>query len=237
MVVEPAQPIHANLIHFPREIVATRRMRPRLAAAQADEISDQLSIFEVDPSTISIEPAMSAGEAAASVPWWNGPEWSSIELDGHPRQEPEPHHDPVVSAAAVVQLAPLELRLMSAAIDIALMVGLVCVAAWGIAGHMQHQMLSVKLAEVGAVAALILMGLAYHAFFLLTTGSTPGMMYAGIALCTFDDQHPTRAQLGERMGAMVASILPVGLGLAWSLFDEDHLCWHDRHSRTYLRKC
>ena len=29
--VEPAQPIHANLIEFPREIVATRKVRPRLA--------------------------------------------------------------------------------------------------------------------------------------------------------------------------------------------------------------
>ena len=28
--VEPAQPIHANLIQFPREMVATRRMRPRI---------------------------------------------------------------------------------------------------------------------------------------------------------------------------------------------------------------
>jgi len=26
------------------------------------------------------------------------------------------------------------------------------------------------------------------------------------------------------------------LGVAWALFDEDHLCWHDRLSRTYLRK-
>jgi hypothetical protein len=28
----------------------------------------------------------------------------------------------------------------------------------------------------------------------------------------------------------------VGLGFAWSLFDDDHLSWHDRISQTYLRK-
>jgi len=28
-VVEAAQPIHANLIQFPRELVATRKIRPR----------------------------------------------------------------------------------------------------------------------------------------------------------------------------------------------------------------
>jgi hypothetical protein len=32
-------------------------------------------------------------------------------------------------------------------------------------------------------------------------------------------------------------VLPLGLGLAWGLFDEEHLNWHDRLSRTYQRKC
>jgi uncharacterized RDD family membrane protein YckC len=65
---------------------------------------------------------------------------------------------------------------------------------------------------------------------------TPGMRYAGIALCTFDDDVPTRRQLRRRLGAMAVSLLPVGLGIVWSVFDEDHLSWHDRMSGTYLRK-
>jgi hypothetical protein len=32
------------------------------------------------------------------------------------------------------------------------------------------------------------------------------------------------------------SVLPLGLGLAWSVFDEDRLTWHDRLSGTYLRE-
>jgi hypothetical protein len=35
---------------------------------------------------------------------------------------------------------------------------------------------------------------------------------------------------------MLLSILPVGLGLVWSLFDDDHLSWHDRYSQTYPRR-
>ena len=35
---------------------------------------------------------------------------------------------------------------------------------------------------------------------------------------------------------MILSLAPVGLGFAWSIFDEDHLTWHDRISQTYLRK-
>jgi hypothetical protein len=38
------------------------------------------------------------------------------------------------------------------------------------------------------------------------------------------------------LGALLLSVLPLGLGVAWALFDDDHLCWHDRLSKTYLRK-
>ena len=63
------------------------------------------------------------------------------------------------------------------------------------------------------------------------------MKYARISLCTFDDETPTRAQMRNRLGALLLSALPVGLGLAWAIFDEDHLSWHDRLSRTYQRRC
>jgi hypothetical protein len=63
------------------------------------------------------------------------------------------------------------------------------------------------------------------------------MLYAGISLCTFDEQIPTSAQLRGRLGALLLSLLPVGLGVAWAIFDEEHLSWHDRLSRTYQREC
>jgi uncharacterized RDD family membrane protein YckC len=62
------------------------------------------------------------------------------------------------------------------------------------------------------------------------------MRCARLSLCTFDGQSPTRGQLRRRLGALLLSVLPVGLGVAWILFDDDHLCWHDRLSKTYLRK-
>ena len=47
--------LHANLIQFPRELVATRKMRPRRAEGAAGSETDeegQLSIFEVDPAMV-----------------------------------------------------------------------------------------------------------------------------------------------------------------------------------------
>jgi len=39
-----------------------------------------------------------------------------------------------------------------------------------------------------------------------------------------------------RIPALMLSALPAGLGLMWSIFDGDHLGWHDRMTRTYQRK-
>lgn len=233
------QPIHANLIHFPRELVATRRIRPRLAGGpeQASEPElNQLSIFEADPASFSTEPmASSVIEAAAPAPSWSGPEWSSIELEMESEEIKEGHDEPPTNSSSI-ELAPFELRLMATTIDLALTICLFCAAAAGIAGHLAHAP-SLKTAEMGALAAVILTGVLYQAFFLMLTLSTPGMMYARILLCTFDNEYPTRPQLRDRLVALLVSLFPMGLGLAWAIFDEDHLSWHDRISRTYLRKC
>jgi uncharacterized RDD family membrane protein YckC len=87
------------------------------------------------------------------------------------------------------------------------------------------------------VVALAVIAVIYHALFFTLAEGTPGMKYAGVSLCTFDDELPTRAQLRGRLAALLLSVLPVGLGLAWAIFDEEHLTWHDRLSRTYLRRC
>jgi uncharacterized RDD family membrane protein YckC len=125
---------------------------------------------------------------------------------------------------------------MAATVDFALILCLACAAVFGIAGHFTHAP-SMKSAEIVGAVALLAGGILYQAFFLLTMLSTPGMMYAGIAFCTFDDERPTRVQLRKRVTALLASVLPMGLGIAWSIFDEDHLSWHDRISRTYHRSC
>jgi uncharacterized RDD family membrane protein YckC len=235
--VEPAQPIHANLIEFPREIVATRKVRPRLAEGvygAADEPKRQLSIFEVDPGSISVEPAAEAAaepvESAGS-----GPEWSGIELGAQSLEEMELPADPATAAPAL-QLAPIGLRLMATVVDGALTTGAFLAAALMAVSNVKS-LPSLKMIELGAAAALFLTGILYQALFYTLAEATPGMKYARISLCTFDDEKPTRAQMRSRLGALLLSVAPIGLGVAWAIFDEDHLSWHDRLSRTYLRRC
>lgn len=232
-----ARPIHANVIHFPRELVATRRIRPRLSGTEelsAEEQLGQLSIFEVDPNSIAIGPVGSVIDVAPA-PSWSGPEWTAFELEPERVRTKEFDGEPPAIVSRI-ELAPLQLRCMAGLIDFSLIVGMVCAAGAGIAGHFQHAP-AMKAAEAGVFGAVLLIGILYYTFFLLVAMSTPGMMYARIGLCTFDDEYPTRSQMRGRLGALLISVLPVGLGMAWAIFDEDHLSWHDRISRTYLRRC
>jgi uncharacterized RDD family membrane protein YckC len=91
--------------------------------------------------------------------------------------------------------------------------------------------------EIGTSAALLLGGALYMALFFAFARATPGMRYARLRLCTFEGTVPTRAQRNARLVGLLLSALPMGLGLAWAIFDEDHLAWHDRLSHTYLRRC
>jgi len=230
-VREPDQE-HANLIQFPREIVATRKIRPH--PGPATDAEAQLSIFEVDPATISTEAGAPAAEQGGAASIWNRPEWSGMKLDTQPVEvlASAREVDPVLAALPVASLGT---RLMATAVDCALILAAFVSVGFLVARNIQHPPTG-KPAELLAACALALVGMLYYAFFFTMPVSTPGMMYAGIGLCTFDEKSPTRAQLRRRLGAMLLSLLPVGLGLVWSIFDDDHLSWHDRFSRTYLRK-
>jgi uncharacterized RDD family membrane protein YckC len=228
--VEPALPIHANLLEFPRELVATRKVRPRLAegplAAQPDR---QLSIFEVDPGTISVEPEPAAFQKAASA--WSVPEWPRLELE----EQILPDTEPQEVSAPVLDMASFGRRLLAVVVDGLLITGAFLGAAMTAFTHMA-QLPSPKILELGAIVGFVLIGMFYQLLFSTLANGTPGMKYARVSLCTFNNQSLTRLRMQGRLGAMLLSVLPAGLGLAWALFDENHLCWHDRLSQTYLRK-
>jgi uncharacterized RDD family membrane protein YckC len=229
--VEPDLPIHANLIEFPRELVATRKMRPRRAEGPfAARTETQLSIFEVDPGAVSTRPEAAA---AAAVAAWPEPAWAEIELEPQLREETEAEE--TLAALQELQQAPIGRRLVAALVDGALLAAILLGPALIAAGRIGHSH-PTKIVELGAILGFLAAGMLYHALCLLLAGATPGMNLAGISLCTFDGQIPTRDQLRSRLGALLLSLVPVGLGVAWALFDEDRLCWHDRLSKTYLRQ-
>ncbi len=228
-VVEPVESIAGNLIQFPREIVAPRRARPRLAEgplreeAAADE-TPQLRIFEVDTESISQTPEI---EHAA-------PEWSTIRLDAR-EAEPDEEHAHLKNYLDVpMAVASLGDRMMAALVDLSLsgLAFLVFVAVF--VACTTHPPTG-KIALAAAGGTLVFFLLLYQYLFFTYSDCTPGMRYARIALCTFEDENPTRKQMRSRIGSLVLSACTLGMGFAWVLFDDDGLGWHDRLSRTYQR--
>jgi hypothetical protein len=71
-LVLETQTIPGNIIEFPRELVAPRKARPRLAEGPLREDGTpepQLRIFEVEPEQISVEPEKAV---LAEAPEWQG---------------------------------------------------------------------------------------------------------------------------------------------------------------------
>jgi len=229
--VQPAVPITANLIEFPRQLVAPRKARPRLAegplreeTAQPEAAGHQLRIFEVETSQIS---TVADTEASA-------PEWSSIRLGASPVKDVEAIPSYAVSGPPTVMAAAFSLRLMAAAVDgcllLAGLLGFVTVAAYA-AGQVPAG-LTAALSTGGALAVLFLL---YQLLFFTFAEATPGMRYARIGLCTLGDDNPTRPAIRRRLLAVLLAACPMGLGFVWAWFDEDTLGWHDRISRMYQR--
>ncbi len=295
--VEPVQHLPANLIEFPRELVATRKARPRLAEGpfyDASHQDSQLSIFEVDPAVLAAPVHLSDTPTVAP------PEWASIELDHHPEpvyaesvqrgqayahpvevgagavaampvddamvdvprahenaraaevrrsvtrqpgaRQPETRQNPdekqVESRAAAVELlvAPMSDRLLAGIVDGALVTLAFLAAAVVVIASTEHPPAG-RMALIAAGFGLLLFGLLYQWLFLsYAEEGTPGMRYARIALCTFDDDNPSREQMRMRIPALVMAAVPAGAGLLWALFDGERLGWHDRWTRTYQRK-
>lgn len=118
------QPIPANIIEFPRQLVAPRRVRPRLAEGPLRDESEpeaQLRIFEVEAEQISMSAAV-AVEAA--------PEWQSLHLGAAPIENSAATMP--IESAIEPQTAALHLRMMAALVDgcllMAAFVGFACVA-------------------------------------------------------------------------------------------------------------
>ncbi|HEX4651943.1 MAG TPA: RDD family protein [Granulicella sp.] len=223
----PPEPLPANLIEFPRQLIAARKARPRYAEGplreEAEGLPDaaQLRIFEVEAAQIASTPVV---EDAA-------PEWSSICLETPRTQTAIVDETPF---ALPPQAAPLNLRLMSAAVDASILAaGLFSFVA--VAAFTAGRLPTGPTAAISAGGSFLLLFLLYRALFFTLADATPGMRYARIALCTFSDENPSRSAMRRRTWALLLSACPLGIGFLWACLDDDRLGWHDRISRMYQR--
>lgn len=242
----PLEPIPANLLEFPRQLVATRKARPRLAEGPLREEGDafaaehgpQLRIFEVEAE----QPAPFAEHPIAPV-------WSSIWLDT-PDTVPtaydrEPEYERALATRAENLLpslvppdtASMQHRIMAATVDAALVLGgfVAFGTAFAVASGPTLELPGIAPTAIAALLTLAAFHILYHLLFFTFSDATPGMRYARIGLCTFTDENPSRKAMRKRVFTTLIAAAPLGLGLIWACLDDDGLGWHDRMSKMYQR--
>ena len=234
-LVLETQTIPGNIIEFPRELVASRKARPRLAEGPllADGTPEpQLRIFEVEPENISAEPEVAMLAEA--------PEWQGMMLGAGHSAEPReisPQLEAQLQLDQEIYAAPVMRRVLAATID-----GL-CVAA-GLAGFAAMvvkiagpSLQPMPLPLLGGVVAGIFLFFAviYQLLCFTLNDVTVGMRMTRMAFCTFRENNPSRKAIRRRLISMALAACPLGLGLVWMMLDSDGLGWHDRMSRMYPR--
>jgi uncharacterized RDD family membrane protein YckC len=96
---------------------------------------------------------------------------------------------------------------------------------------------SLAIGRLDLIVGGTILALLYTQYFTLFTmmgGATPGMMLMGLRLVSFDGSAPAPAQLMWRSFGYLISGATALVGFLWAFWDEDHLSWHDRISRTYI---
>ena len=228
--LELSESLPTNLIEFPRQLVATRKARPRLAEGPLRDEADatperaQLRIFEVEASSVSIVPAV---ESVV-------PTWHTIRLDVESPVRTAESLDAQLSFAMPLHVAPASQRMMALAVDACCVVAGLLMAVTA-AAYASPVLPTGIPAAIACVSTLFLFAVGYQALFFWLSGTTPGMRYARIGLCTFSDENPTRKAMQHRIFALLLAGMPMGLGLIWACMDEERLGWHDRISRMYPR--
>jgi uncharacterized RDD family membrane protein YckC len=124
-------------------------------------------------------------------------------------------------------------RMMAALLDFSIVmvaVGLVAIILYSILGK---DFLEGSTLSFFALMA-VFFALSYKLMWALVGAESPGLRWTQLRLLTWDGSEPTREDRLRRLAWGCVSVLPAGLGLIWSIVDEETLSWHDHSSKTFL---
>ena len=129
-------------------------------------------------------------------------------------------------------VAPASLRLEAALIDAAL-IALPCALGVGLFLYLHGAIGLSKQTVPFLLMAVATVPLLYKLLWTFAGCDTIGMRRAGLQLVDFDGNPPSRKRRYLRSFGSLLSFLAAGIGLIWSLVDEDRLTWHDHISGTF----
>ena len=124
-------------------------------------------------------------------------------------------------------------RLMAAAIDFAMVTVVAGILAVAVdLGARDTPLPGQPLYWFGGLG--VALAIAYKLFWAAIDSDSPGLRWSQLKLLHFDGRTPSRTERAERIAWSMMSILAGGLGLLWSVVDEESLSWHDHSSKTFL---
>jgi len=132
-----------------------------------------------------------------------------------------------------LQLASMSRRIAAAAVDATLVLlgfGLFAAIFYRVTGAIPALPLLIE----SAIPVLVILWFGYQYLSLVHAGTTPGLRLAKLQLNRFDGSVVPMRTRRWRVFTSILSLGSLGLGYAWSLIDEDQLCWHDRVTATHI---
>ncbi len=147
--------------------------------------------------------------------------------------ESETSRDEGRVGTALIPVAALSLRRRAAIFDalfLLLSFGGVLALFWALGGRFSFNRFDIAV----LIAALGLFYAQYFSLFTVFGGSTPGMNIEHLRVVSYDGFVPTSKQMVWRSLGYLISAGTCLMGFLWAAWDDDHLCWHDRVSQTYI---
>jgi uncharacterized RDD family membrane protein YckC len=135
--------------------------------------------------------------------------------------------------ASVLRIAPLGKRFFAGLFDLMVLVsaaGVFTLIFWQAGGRFALLPLNLVVAVLIGVIFL----LAYFGVFMAFASGTPGLIWAGLEVRTFEGNPPKRTDCYWRTFGYLVSVSALLMGFIWALVDGEGLTWHDRMSRTFL---
>jgi uncharacterized RDD family membrane protein YckC len=151
-----------------------------------------------------------------------------LEFQGRQEKLRQPQTNVICDAP----VAPAGLRMQAALCDALLVV---CGCALGIAFFIYSgcHLTADKHVLAFACAAMLTVPVFYKLLWAFAGRDTPGLRMMGLELVDFDGKRPTKDRRYLRIFGSMLSLLTAGIGMAWSLIDEDRLTWHDHISSSF----
>ena len=135
--------------------------------------------------------------------------------------------------ASDISIARMNMRFFAGLIDTLVLLsgaGIYALIFWRVGGSFSPGPLDlVAAAAVGTFFILL-----YFAGCTAIASATPGLMWAGLEVITFEGDPPKLSHCLWRGLGYLVSMSAMMLGFIWAVVDDEGLTWHDRMSRTFI---